>query len=120
MSEPSKHTIPLHYWLASATVYYCESGKVAEGVTPAVVNVIFTTKEEKILSKDLTQAQRGAQQHLIQRMGPNAPTVDVVDVVFNSFTHLGYVSPVEFLGTTEEELQKGLAEGFAAANEAAQ
>jgi len=119
MSEPNKHTVPVHYWMCSATVYHCLAGKVAEGVSTAVVNVIFTTKEEKILSKDLTQAQRGAQQTMLERVGPKI-AIDVVDVVFNSFTHLGFVSPVEFLGTTLEELEKSLAEGLAAASQALQ
>lgn len=116
MSEPSKYETPLHYWMASATVYYCAQGKIEEGVSTAVVNVIFTTNEEKILSKDLTQGQRGAQQQLLERT--QGVPLDVIDVVFNSFTHLAHVSPVEFLGTTVEALQKGMAEGAAAAKAA--
>lgn len=117
MSKASKYSVPIHYWMCSATVYHCPKGKIEEGATPAVVNVIFTTKEEKILSKDLTQAQRGAQQQLVERAGTEV-AIDVIDVVFNSFTHLAFVTPSEFLGMSVKELEDGMAQGAAIARAA--
>ena len=116
MSEINKQTARLHYWLASAEVYHCPAGQQEAGVSPATLNVIFTTTEEKILSKDLIQAQRGAQHQLIQRAGNLK--IDVIDVVFNSFTHLAFVTPAEFFG--EEALAVGLAEGISSAKKTVQ
>lgn len=102
--------VPQHYWMASAEIYYCPKGKVAEGVTPATVNVIFTTAEQRITAKDLGKAQQGAQQQFHQRAGEMQ--IDVVDVVFNSISHLGLMTAEDFLG---EDLKEGIAEGIASA-----
>lgn len=113
-----KQITPVHYWMASAEVYHCAAGKQDEGVIPATLNVVFTTAEHKITSKELINAQRGAQHQLVQRAG--AVKIDIIDVVFNSFSHLGFMSPAEFLGATEEALAAGMAEGAAAAKQTVQ
>lgn len=108
IKEPT--AVPMHYWMASAEVYYCPKGKMAEGVTPATVNVIFTTALMQINSKDLGKAQQGAQQQFFQRAGEIQ--IDIVDVVFNTISHLGLMTAEDFLGP---DLKQGLADGMAAA-----
>lgn len=106
--EKDKSNIRVHYWMGCAAIYHCPKGKMADGVSDAVINVVFSTKDQIITAKDLGKAQQAAQHQLVARAG--SVEIDIVDVVFTSIPYLGYMTPTEFLG---EDLQKGIAEGVA-------
>lgn len=107
-----KTTTPVHYWLCSAELLFISKENAEKGAAQATLNVVFTTNEQKLKAKDLTQAQQGAQQQFFSRLTEEQRAdFQVVDVVFNSFSHLGFMSPAEFLGTTDEEIAKGMAQG---------
>jgi hypothetical protein len=100
-----------HVFLFSGQVYFHPDAEGSEiDVQSVHMNCVGIFTEEKVTAPELGKIQAQMSQQLRARV-PNPITV--VDVVFHSVNHMGYMTPEEWAGTTEAQIAAGMKEAQA-------
>ena len=96
-------------FMLSGQVYFHPDGQ--EGDVQSVhMNAVTLLDQFKVTAPELGKAQAQMGQQLRTRTG-NQP-ITIVDVVFNSVSFMGEMTPAEWMGTTPEAQKKAIEEAM--------
>ncbi|AHC56570.1 hypothetical protein JJJA_0054 [Achromobacter phage JWDelta] len=90
-----------HHWLFAAQVVFhvAKEGQPATDGGALLLNGLVLTDDKQIAMADLARAQMTAVSNLNERF--KGQNVEVIDCVFMSFSHLGFMSQPEYAKTPE-------------------
>lgn len=123
----SKQALKNHYFLIAATCVtiaaadreLAKSPDAVVGVSRVPVQVLLVQPEREFTFQSIARAQQGAQQSLYKVV--HKDTVDVVDVIIDNISHLGFMTADKFHGpkSAQELTEEAIAVARQAGVEAA-
>lgn len=87
----------MHYYLVSANIHFVKDGKPKQ----KPYNMVMQTLEKKITASALNSSRQAMFQRLF--MEDDIPQEDIKNIIFNSFSHLGFMTEKEFEDMPEDK-----------------
>lgn len=90
-----------HFMVAAEVIFSFPTEENEVAINTARINGVVTHDKDTIPTHLLGQAQKLAQMQLFKRLGDEAPSVNIVDVVIINLMNLGYMTEEEFNAAPE-------------------
>jgi 1-deoxy-D-xylulose 5-phosphate reductoisomerase len=87
----------MHFYMVSATIHYLKGDQPKQ----KSFNLVMQAMEKKITAMALNNARQAMFQRLM--IEDDIPIEDMKNIIFNTFSHLGFMTQKEFNDVKEED-----------------